>query len=102
MSTKDKLTQFIQGIFSMPNAKADAIVAFFKEKELSKNDLLLTEGKVCNTYGFVDEGFLRAYTYDLDGNDITTAFFSQNQVVCEIFSFFKKLPSRENIQALTD
>lgn len=102
MSSNKKLTTFIQSVFAMSSDKAEDIVSRFKVKELSKNDLLLKEGKICSIYGFVEEGFLRAYTHDVDGNDITTAFYKENQVVCELFSFFKKVPSGENIQAVTD
>ena len=99
---KEKLIRFILSVHSMPQQQADEIVAFFKEKEFSKNDFLLKEGRVCNEYHILKEGFARAYTYDLEGNDVTTAFYSANQVVCELFSFFKRIPSRENIQALSD
>jgi len=99
---KDKLIQFILSVHSMPQQQADEIVSFFKEKEFSKNDFLLKEGRVCNEYHILEEGFARAYTYDLEGTDVTTAFYSTNQVVCELFSFFKRIPSREYIQALSD
>jgi CRP-like cAMP-binding protein len=102
MTNPNKLNSFIQSVFSMSPQKAEDIVSRFKEKELKKNELLLAEGKICTIYGFVESGFLRAYTHDIDGNDITTAFYKENQVVCELFSFFKKVPSRENIQAITD
>ncbi len=99
---KQRLAGFIQSVFPMPEQQAEIIVSHFNEREIAKNDFLLKEGKTCNEYHYLDSGFMRAYTYDLEGNDVTTAFYSTNQVVCEIFSFFKRLPSKENIQALTD
>jgi CRP-like cAMP-binding protein len=99
---KDNLIKFIQHVNPMQSQQADKIVHYFEEKEFKKGDFILREGKVCNEYYYLDAGFVRAYTYDLEGNDITTGFFSGNQVVCEIFSFFKRLPSKENIQALSD
>jgi CRP-like cAMP-binding protein len=96
------LNQFIQTIFPMPQQQSETIVTFFEEKEVNKNDFLLSEGKVCNEYCFLEKGFMRAYTFDHEGNDVTTAFYSNNQVVCELFSFFKRLPAKESIQALTD
>jgi CRP-like cAMP-binding protein len=99
---KIHIRQFIQSIFPMADVQASAISEFFKERDLVKNDLLITKGRMCNEYFFLEEGFIRAYTYDIDGNDITTAFFSPRQVVCELFSFFKRIPSSENFQALTD
>jgi CRP-like cAMP-binding protein len=50
----------------------------------------------------METGFARAYAFDTEGNDVTTHFYKSNQVVCELFSFFKRIPSGENIQALDD
>ncbi|MFL5808711.1 MAG: Crp/Fnr family transcriptional regulator [Flavisolibacter sp.] len=99
---KTQIQNFIQTIFPMAEAQAVAITDFFKEKEFSKTDLLVTKGRTCKEYFFLEDGFVRAYTYDLEGNDITTAFFSPGQFVCELFSFFKRVTSSENFQALTD
>jgi hypothetical protein len=40
--------------------------------------------------------------YDTEGNDVTTGFYSDNQVVFEVSSFFNRTISKENIQALAD
>jgi CRP-like cAMP-binding protein len=45
---------------------------------------------------------MRSFAYDTEGNDVTTNFYSDSQVVFEVSSFFNRTPSRENIQALTD
>lgn len=98
---KNKLMDFIRGIYAMPADKAANIVEYFNEKSFKRNDLLLKEGRVCNQYYFLCEGFMRAWTTDLSGRDVTTAFYPAVNVVCELFSFFKRVPSRENIEALT-
>jgi CRP-like cAMP-binding protein len=99
---KGKISRFILNVLPMPQQQADSIAALFKEKAIEKDDVLLKNGKVCNEYYFLEDGYMRAYTHDLDGNDVTTAFYSSNQIVCELFSFFKRIPSRETIQALSD
>jgi len=45
---------------------------------------------------------MRAFTFDPEGNEVTTAFYTANQVVFEVSSFFNRTTSKENIQALTD
>lgn len=101
-NTKQSLLNFIQSVHPMPLNSAVEISAFFEEKHFSKNDFLLKEGKVCNEYYVMEKGFARAFALDPEGNDVTTAFYSSNQVMCELFSFFKRIPSGENIQALDD
>lgn len=99
---KEKLIQFIQNILPIPLDKAKLLVEKFNAKEISKNDFILKEGEVCNESYFLEEGLMRAYTYDLDGNDVTTAFYSKNIFANDFLSFFKRIPSKENIQAVTN
>jgi len=102
MSEKDQITRFILSIMSMPRQQADAIAALFKSRFFEKNALLLKQGRLCNEYYFLEKGYVRAFTFDLEGNDITTAFYSSDSIVCELYSFFKREPSKETIQALSD
>jgi CRP-like cAMP-binding protein len=48
------------------------------------------------------EGLMRAYTFDLKGNEVTTNFFARNRRVYDQASFFLQTASEENIQAITD
>lgn len=102
MSGSTALYDFLQQVFPMPPKLAEEIVSLFKERSFQKGDFLLKESKVCNDYYFLEEGFARSFIYDWEGNDVTTDFYTERQVVFEIFSFFKRIPSSENIQALTD
>ena len=95
------LTDFILKVYPMPLNEAEKIADRFTACSFEKGDYLLRSGKANNVYHFMIEGYARAYTYDLDGNDVTTAFYGPQQIVCELFSFFKRIPSQENIQALT-
>lgn len=99
---RENIIAFILRVFPMPRAQAGEIASFFQPKEFSKNDFLARVGRPCTEYYFLYEGYARAFTHDLEGNDVTTAFYGPNQVVCELFSFFKRIPSKENIQALAD
>lgn len=45
---------------------------------------------------------MRSFTYDFNGEDITTDFFCDGQVVIEVLSLFQRIPLQENLQALTD
>jgi len=74
----------------------------YKEREFRKNDFVLKEGAICKASHFIEAGMMRAYTHDLDGNDVTTAFYPSKGFATDLFSFFNQVPSRENIQALTD
>ena len=100
--SNQKLVKFLQGSNLVSPATSEEIANTFSQKKLTKNDFLLKEGKVCNEYFFLENGFIRAFAHDIEGNDVTTNFYSGNQVVFEVSSFFNHTPSKENIQATED
>ena len=44
----------------------------------------------------------RSYVVDYKGKEITTGFFGPFDILIEVASLFLRIPSNENIQALTD
>lgn len=100
--SKESLVCFIQKILPMPVDKAEQISTYFTPKYYQKNDFLLKEGKVCNESHFIESGFLRSYVVDIDGNEVTTDFYGSNIFANDFLSFFKRIPSNENIQVLAD
>lgn len=99
---KEHLVYFIQKILPMPADKAERISTYFTPKNYFKNDFLLKEGKVCTESHFIESGFLRSYVVDIDGNEVTTDFYESNMYANDFLSFFKRIPSNENIQVLAD
>jgi CRP-like cAMP-binding protein len=102
MTAKEQFIAFISKMHPPSAGKSAEIVNFFQEKEFSKNDMLIPKGKICNEYYFMVNGYVRSYVFNLEGDDITTGFCSPNQIACELFSFFKRVPSKEDFQALSD
>jgi len=98
---KTDLIHFIQKTFPVSTDKAVLIADRFKEKKIAKKEHVFMEGKVCNEFYFLHSGFVWSFTSDSNGNNITTNFYTPQQVVGEFFSFFKQVPAKENFQALT-
>ena len=97
---KRKLILFIEKIVPIPRIKVEEIATHFSPIEISKNNYFIKAGRVSTNYLFLETGFIRAFTTDLDGNEVTTEFYAENQVVFEVGSFFQKTASRESFQAL--
>ena len=100
---KQPLLEFIQNSipdFKVTRENLEMIAEQFEAVEFAKNEYLLKEGKISG-YFFLEEGFMRAFTFDAEGNEITTYFFTQGRVVFEPSSMFLHTPSTENIQAVT-
>jgi CRP-like cAMP-binding protein len=102
MVDKENLIKFFCNSNLVTAATAMQIAEQFNLKHISKNDFLLKDGQVCNEYLFLEKGFMRAFAYDTDGNDVTTNFYLDKQVVFEVSSFFNRTISKENIQAMDD
>lgn len=98
---REKLVEFITKAYPMPVKMASDISGRFYPLHFSKGHFLLREGSVSNEYVFLTEGYMRSFATDPNGDDITTSFHGPGQVVFEVASFFHRIPSRENIQALT-
>ncbi len=67
-----------------------------------KGEHVLEAGTISNEYLVIEDGLMRSYVIDYNGNDITTNFFSAGELVIEPSSLFQRVPSEENIMALTD
>lgn len=96
------LIKFIEQIVPIPRPRVEEIAARFQPMLIARDEYFIKSGKVSHNYLFLEKGFIRAYTYDLEGNEVTTEFYSDNQVVFEVGSFFRKTPSKEDFQALED
>jgi CRP-like cAMP-binding protein len=97
-------SHFLTQVFKPNNfskEELDLILDQFKRMEFKKNDYLIEEHKVANYYYFLESGFARSFAIDYEGNDITTNFFDQTDIVIDWHSFFLKTPCREYIQATT-
>jgi CRP-like cAMP-binding protein len=101
-SEKETLIHFFQTTGLVAAAQAREIAGHFTEKIIARNQFHFKEGRISNEYLFLEDGFMRAFAFDLEGADITTNFYSGGQVVFEVSSFFNRSICRENFQALTD
>lgn len=99
---KEPLINFIQNNLPTTRKTLLEIAEHFEERTFTKNDFFLKEGHTSNEYMFLLEGFMRAFTFDTNGNEVTTYFYPKNRVVFEASSFFMRTISTENIQAVTD
>ncbi|MDN3584022.1 Crp/Fnr family transcriptional regulator [Mucilaginibacter flavus] len=75
--------------------------SYLVEYHFPKKALLLKEGQVAQRIYFVKEGFTRAY-YHKKGNEYTSWFMGQGEIILSVYSFFSRKPSFENIQVLED
>jgi CRP-like cAMP-binding protein len=96
---------FFEKMYNHPSIKKEdyaLIMDSHTKVKFAKNEFILQEGETSNAYYLIEEGLFRSYVFDYNGNEITTDFFGKNQVLIEVASLFLRIPTKENIQALTD
>ncbi len=95
----------LQRVYTHPLLTAEdlsVITSLHKKVEYHKGDFYLNKGEKPDSYLILESGLMRSFVYDYDGNEITTHFFTEQEVVIEVLSLFKRIPTEESIQALTD
>jgi CRP-like cAMP-binding protein len=104
---KEPVINFIRNTLSsskLPISRQllEDIVGHFEPKSFARHDYFVAVGKVNTHHFFMAEGFMRAFTYNPEGQEVTTDFFNSNRPVFEANSFITQSRSLENIQAITN
>ncbi|HVI46892.1 MAG TPA: Crp/Fnr family transcriptional regulator [Chitinophaga sp.] len=92
------LTQLTK-IHQIGEKASNDLRACIKQTILPKNEMLITEGRVCRHLYFMEAGSLRGFYYQ-DGKEITHWFGFENDFVTSFYSFITGQPSVENIQLM--
>ncbi len=101
ISVKNSL-QHIYSHFLLSEENLREIMDAHEEVSIAKGEILLIEGQIAEAYYIVEKGLVRAFVNGLEGSEITTEFFVENEIVIIPSSLFQKIPSVENVQAVTD
>lgn len=101
MSDKESLKNFILKVVQITPKDAQEIADAFRPIELEEKEFLLQENQVSDDYLYLENGLMRTFLFDLEGEEITIDFFIEDNIVFEITSFFNRVRSEANIQAIT-
>lgn len=95
----------LKNIYKHPlisNQDLDAICKAHKKVFFKKGDYILMTGQIAQSYFCIEKGIVRTYAIDYNGNDITTGFIGESEIVVDVFSLFHQSPAKEYIVALSD
>ncbi len=98
-------SQLLSQIYSHPmirHEELERLIEAHARVTYKKGDYILEHGQTADSYLIIEKGLMRAFVHDTGGNDITTDFFCESEVAIEVLSLFNRIPTPENIQALTD
>jgi CRP-like cAMP-binding protein len=78
------------------------ITASFSNFTLEKNTLLLDKNTISTKTYFLEKGYMRSYILNEENEEVTTNIYAAPCFVNDFLSFFKKQPTKEFYQTLTD
>ncbi|WP_028978317.1 Crp/Fnr family transcriptional regulator [Sporocytophaga myxococcoides] len=94
----DILKKYIATITDFSEQSWMALSNCLTEIEFQKNELLLKEGQICNSIYFISSGLCKS-CYNLDGKEINTAFYFENDFATNIKSLTTSSKSEYTIKA---
>src|ERR1700744_145926 len=101
MMMETKILKFLDGVSPLSEKDSADILTIIKTKQLKKGEYWLEEGRTNYRIAFIEEGYLRKY-YVKDGNEITDAFYFENDICADLPSIIGKTTSLANSVAMQD
>jgi CRP-like cAMP-binding protein len=97
-----QITASIQSFGHFSQEDLSTLVDRLNVLHVKKDDCLIKEGQVCQTFYFINQGSFRHYTIQDNGEEATINLFIQGEWLLEYKSFVTQQPSENIIQAATD
>ncbi len=97
-----KLINHVGQYFTIDESIKSLFEKYFISILISKNTILEEEGKIPQFLYFVNEGYLRSFYYDDQGDEVTTYIATPNQYMASFLSLSHQKISTENIETITD
>ncbi|TPG39935.1 Crp/Fnr family transcriptional regulator [Flavobacterium pectinovorum] len=99
------MKEFIEYILQfgdLNQQQLDLISQKATELNLPKDEYFSEAGKIAQQVGFILDGIVRICYYNNKGEDITTYFIDENNLVVDFESFENDIPSNAYVQAAID
>jgi len=95
-----KLQDFIRSVIDLPQDAMAAIQQAFTKTEMPKGTKILRQGQTCKKLFYLEKGLGRSYYYNEKGKDVTVWFFSDDNIMVSVESFFQQKPSLYDMELL--
>ncbi len=96
------LKDYIHSIVPLPEPVMQDVLQSFEKISLPKNTQILSQGKTCKYLYFIEKGLGRSYYINEKGKDVTVWFFSDQNIMVSVESFFQQKSSLYQMELLED
>lgn len=95
----EKLEEAIKSMINISDTELKDFTKLCSLKEFKKKQVILSAGKYVNDVYFVNNGLIRVIITDLDGNEHTQHFATENQFITDYNAYLTKLKSKQTLIA---
>lgn len=88
----EHLKQYIYSLTDFSDESWQILSGCMTELNVKKGEHLLKEGEVCRSVFFISSGFCKS-VHNIDGKEINTAFYFENEFATNIASLVSETPS---------
>jgi CRP-like cAMP-binding protein len=99
---KSTLNNYFHSLFPIQKEIVEKITEPFCNCTLNRNTILLDKDTISTKTYFLEKGYMRSYIINEDNEEVTTNIYAAPCFVNDFLSFFKKQPTKEIYQTLTD
>src|SRR5476649_2395241 len=93
------ILKVLNSINPLSEKDCDDVLKILKTRQLKKGEHWLEEGRTNYNVAFVEEGYLRKY-YVKDGDEITDAFYFENDICADLPSILSNTKPLSNVVAM--
>lgn len=99
---RQQLKYVLSSLTAFDTGELEEIASCFKPRLVSKNEILIHEGKISNEFFFVYKGCIRVFFMDKNGSEKTRYIMPENHIGTALTSFIAQIPSTEFVEALEE
>ena len=92
---------YLQSFFPLSEELLAELKTVFTPISCPKSEYLITPGEICHSVFFMQQGFARGVR-KVNEKEVTTWFWKEEDVITNIYSFLRQIPTTEGIQTLED
>ena len=96
------LSQYLKEQFQLSASDIEKFSSGFEKRTLKKNQYFLRAGNRCREIAFINQGVMRNYYIDPDGNEVVNYMTSDSDFNTVYSSFIDQSICNESIKAVTD
>jgi CRP-like cAMP-binding protein len=80
----------------------DYVITHYRKRSLKVGDHFHELHKIAREIAFVEQGVLRVYAIDPEGNEVVKYFVREKQFGVDLDSYYSAIPGKDAIQAVVD